>query len=375
MGITPAYLSLLKKGLRPLTPPIMISLENYLSSLNPKIALHFLQPFYVSTLVREMKGEDLGIKELIEQFLVAREVEGKTRATIRFYQNNLERFLWWLETNGVGPRLCDIKAVTLRSFLSYVKNTRNRWRVGSTSSRELPSPATIDAYWRCLQSFFSWLMHQEIITASENPLRKIPRPKVAKKVVRDIPLKLIQQALSLWDVNTLLGARNIAIVLTLLDTGVRLGEISGIRNRDINLDSHVIIIFGKGQKERKVRLEETAFSALQHYLKLRETVDCDYLWVTAQERRLAATGIQTLIRRLCKLGGGVRWSPHSFRNTFAMNYIRARGDTFTLQILGGWEDLEMPRHYTRALQAEDAFEVHRRASPANQLAKSEEGKA
>ncbi|MBN2187001.1 MAG: site-specific integrase [Dehalococcoidia bacterium] len=74
-----------------------------------------------------------------------------------------------------------------------------------------------------------------------------------------------------------------------------------------------------------------------------------------------------MIRRLKKPGGNVRWSPHTFRNTFAINYLRAGGDPFTLQIFGGWEDLKMLRHYIAALKVEDAFSVHQKASPANLL--------
>ena len=67
------------------------------------------------------------------------------------------------------------------------------------------------------------------------------------------------------------------------------------------------------------------------------------------------------------IGGGVRWSAHTFRVTFAVNFMRAGGDVFSLQTLGGWSDLEMPRHYTAALKFEDALKVHRKASPADSL--------
>jgi integrase len=76
-----------------------------------------------------------------------------------------------------------------------------------------------------------------------------------------------------------------------------------------------------------------------------------------------------MIRRLKKLGGNVRWSPHTFRNTFAINFLRAGGDTFSLQTLGGWSDLDMRRHYIAALKIEDAFRVHQKASPADALMK------
>jgi site-specific recombinase XerD len=367
IGITPSYLSQLVKGKRRLTPPVLVALEDYLFSQSPQLALHFLDPFYVLTPLVTMEGEEMGIREVIEQFLVAKEVEGKTPATLDFYRDNLGRFHWWLEVSGVGPELRDITTATIRAFLGYVKNTPNRWQVGSTSSRKLPTMSTVDAYWRTLQSLFSWLIAEETIIPAENPLRKVPRPKVPRKIVQDIPLLLIRKAVELWDPNTFRGARNIAIILIFLDTGIRLGEMAGIRLRDLNLAGAIITVFGKGQKERKVRLEKTAFDALRHYLGLRPSVDSDYLWLTAEGKRFTAPGIQTFVRRLSKLGGNVRWSPHTFRNTFSMNYLRAGGDTFTLMMYGGWEDLEMPRLYTMALRADDAFEVHRRASPANQL--------
>ena len=374
IGISPAYLSYLKSGKRSLTPAILMNLEGYLSSLANPPALNFSDPFCVDTSVQGMiRIKDFHTSELIAQFLEAKEVEGRTRGTLAFYRDNLGRFLWWLKESGTGP---EIKAVTtqkLRSFLAYVKNTKNRWRVGSTSSRGLPTMATVDAYWRTLQSFFAWLVKQEILNEKENPLRKIPRPKVAKKIVQDIPLKLIQCALDLWNQTTFIGARNRAIILILLDTGMRLAEISGIKVRDLSLDDAILTIWCKGQKQRKVRLGEYALNALANYLELRPRVSCQQLWLTGIGKPLSYSGIQSMVRRLSRLGGNVRWSPHTFRTTFAMSYLRAGGDPFTLQILGGWEDLEMPRHYTAALKVEDAFAVHRRVSPANQLRQLQTG--
>jgi len=77
--------------------------------------------------------------------------------------------------------------------------------------------------------------------------------------------------------------------------------------------------------------------------------------------------IQSMVRRLKKLSHGIRWPPHTFRHTFAINYLRSGGDSFTIQILGGWEDLETPRRYSAALRAEDAFRIHEKASPADKL--------
>ena len=86
--------------------------------------------------------------------------------------------------------------------------------------------STVDAYWRTLQSLFSWLVREEVIDEKNNPLKKIPRPKVLKKLIDAIPLEMIKKALDLWSPDTLIGARNRAIIMILLDTGIRLLEIS-----------------------------------------------------------------------------------------------------------------------------------------------------
>jgi site-specific recombinase XerD len=367
LGISNAYLSYIKRGQREITPAfvqkasVLPGLESF-AAAKSNISVSFC------TYIEGMKIRDKpNIKHFIEDFLIAKQVEGKSPATLAFYHQNLERFLWWIQQSALSQNIHRIQTQDLRSFLTYVQTTPKRWKTGSTSSRHLPSMATVDAYWRSLQAFFSWLVKEGEIKMEANPMRKIPRPKVSKKIVQDIPLELIREALDLWDNNTLVGARNRAILLMLLDTGVRLSECANLILPDLNLENGLIKVWGKGQKQRLVRLGKTAREALKHYLPLRGSNTTEKLWLNEAREPISKIGIQTMIRRLKKLGGNVRWSPHTFRNTFAINYLRRGGDPFTLQILGGWEDLEMPRHYSAALKAEDAFEVHRRASPGDSI--------
>jgi len=319
-----------------------------------------------------MARKQFRLTEQIQHFLVAKQVEGKSPATLKFYRENLERFMWWVQQNGVSHDVSKMQVQQLRSFLAYVQTTPNRWGIGSTSSQRLPSMATVDAYWRSLQGFFTWLVKEGVLKAEASPMTKLPRPKVPRKIVQDIPLHMVRRAVDELDISTLVGARNRAIILVLLDTGVRLSECANLTLSDINLDSGLLRVWGKGAKQRLVRVGETAKEALRAYLCSRGANSCELLWLDASQKPFTKHGMQTMIRRLRKLGGNVRWSPHTFRNTFAINYLRAGGDPFTLQILGGWEDLEMPRHYSAALKAEDAFRVHEKASPADFLAAQRE---
>ena len=106
------------------------------------------------------KHRDTGLEQLVRDFLVAKQVEGKTPATLSFYQQNLERFLWWLRTYATSSNIDDIDVQLLRSFLFYIKTTPKRWAIGSKSSEHIPSIITVDAYWRTLQALFSWLVRE-----------------------------------------------------------------------------------------------------------------------------------------------------------------------------------------------------------------------
>jgi site-specific recombinase XerC len=120
--------------------------------------------------------------------------------------------------------------------------------------------STVDAYWRILQSLFTWLVRENVIDIEDNPIKRIPRPKV-QKVVQNIPLELIRKALVKFGRATFLYVRNCAIILILLDTGMRLSECSGIKMADINLGTGLIRILGKGGVKRLVSIGKTAQTA------------------------------------------------------------------------------------------------------------------
>ncbi|MDO8567330.1 MAG: tyrosine-type recombinase/integrase, partial [Dehalococcoidales bacterium] len=219
-----------------------------------------------------------------------------------------------------------------RAFLCYVQTSTNRWGGGSNASIAQASMSTLDTYWRTLQAIFSWFGREGVVGRDLNPLIKIPRPKVPTKVIQDIPLDLIVKALDEWDNTTLIGARNRAILLLLLDTGIRLSECAGINIADLNLRDGTARVWGKGGKQRTIPLSDTVKSVLGSYLLFLPGHEGP-LWVDRNGKPIDKRGIQTMVRKLRKLGGNVRWSPHTFRNTFAVNFLRAGGDPFTTLFL------------------------------------------
>jgi site-specific recombinase XerD len=252
LGISSTYLSLLKNGKRPLSPSLMEKATALVLTYSQESFQDVNSYSQFITLYNVMKsGKDL--KKQIDYFLLAKQVEGKSQDTLDFYSQNLGRFLWWLGLNNIQFDLESIDVNTIRSFLAYVHTATNSWSVGSKYSEKKASMSTVDAHWRTLQSLFIWLARENVIDIEDNPIKRNPRPRV-QKVVQDIPLELIRKALVKFGRATFLCAINCAIILILLNTGMRLSECSGIKMADINQGTGLIHILGKGGLKRLVSI-------------------------------------------------------------------------------------------------------------------------
>jgi site-specific recombinase XerD len=299
------------------------------------------------------------LMDLIQDFLISKEIGGKTEATLDFYRSNLHRFIWWLENQHISTTLESLNSTTIRQFLHYLKTQKHRFGNKSTFRSRLVNRSTVDAYWRTLQSFGSWLVNQDKLRAS--PIKQVEKPGQSKVVVPDIPRDTIITMLDKCG-KSLIGRRNKAIILVFLDTGIRLSEMSRIKMQDLDKTTGLIKVMGKGQKERIVRISTITKSVLGDYLKVRHGKST-FLWENEYGKSLGKHGIKNMIRKFKAMNPNIKISPHVFRHTFAVNLLRAGGDIYSLQTLGGWEDLAMPKMYSQSVQQEHALRVHKKASP------------
>jgi site-specific recombinase XerD len=313
------------------------------------------------------------LKSLVNGFVLTKQTEGKSPRTVEFYSENLRRFLWYASKQDWSD---DIRMLTewhIREFLGYVANEKCRWGLegnGSETSRIKVSHTTVHHYFVVLVNFFRWLVREGFL--KENPTDKIKVAKPKEKVIKPYTNEEIKRMLAVCDKDyehnaRFLGSRNKAIILVLLDTGVRLSELIGMKMDDINISNGNIRVMGKGGKERVVRIGKVAQKALWRYLMHRPDNGKE-LWLNEEGRPLTSSGVQSLIKRL-KERAGVHGSGsvHRFRHTFALNFLRADKNVFNLQYLLGHSELEMVRRYTAALGMEDALKAHESASPADML--------
>jgi len=314
------------------------------------------------------------IKALVKGFILTQRTDCKSPRTIEYYENNMRRFLWYADQQG-WPN--DIRLFTewnIREFLAYVSSEGNRWGIvgnGSESSRPKATYCTVHHYYCVLKAFFNWCVREELITQS--PLHKIKLKNPKLNVIRPYTEQEILKLLSVCDSDfrnnaKFLGSRNKAIILMMLDTGLRVSELADIRLDEIDTEKGWIKVKGKGAKERIVRIGSTAQKALWRYMVYRPENKYDKLWLTEEGTHLTTDGIRIKIQRNKERAGITsKGSCHKFRHTFAINFLRQDRNPFNLQYLLGHSDLRMVRHYVSTLGMEDALKAHENASPADML--------
>ncbi|HAV10112.1 MAG TPA: hypothetical protein DCX22_00605 [Dehalococcoidia bacterium] len=253
-------------------------------------------------------------KQAIDIFLLSCKVEGKSYGTIECYTDKLKGFLWYATNYQWSD---DIKLITtdhLRQFLAYLRETPHRFNSTCPRAMKPCNSTTVQKYYRALSALYNWLINEEIVSIS--PLAKIKVPKAEKKVVKALSNNEVNQLLGILG-NTFDGIRNKAIILVLIDCGLRLGELLNIKVGDIKMDQQLMKVDGK-TGERVVRYGLTTAKALKQYLKLRSNVNGhnESFWLTKKGISLKDSSVETLFIKL-RNKTGIHVHPHLLRHTFA----------------------------------------------------------
>lgn len=234
----------------------------------------------------------------LQMFLDSKRIEGCSERTLQYYRVTVERLL-----QTVTTPIRKICTEEIREYLSGYQQINGCSKV------------TVDNIRRNISSFFSWLEEEDYILKS--PMRRIHKIKTKQPVKEIISDEAIEQ---LRDHCTC--ARDLAMIDLLYSTGMRVGELVNLNIADVNFEARECVVFGKGDKERRVYFDAKAKLHLQNYLHRRQDNN-PALFVTldAPHARLKISGVEVRLRRLGRSLNLYKIHPHKFRRTMATRAI------------------------------------------------------
>lgn len=278
-------------------------------------------------LLKNMKEQEESISETsnydyLKMFIAAKKIEGCSDRTVTYYKSTVEHLLKCIDT--------PIRKITTDEIRSYLAQYQEKGGCSKT---------TIDNIRRNISSFFSWLEEEDYILKS--PMKRIHKIKTVQPVKETISDELIERLR-----DACLCKRDLAIVDLLYSTGIRVGELVRLNIDDISFEERECVVFGKGDKERRVYFDAKAKLHLQDYLKERDD-DNPALFVTldAPHQRLKISGVEIRIRSLGRSINAEKIHPHKFRRTMATRAIDKGMPIEQVQKLLGHSQIDTTMQY------------------------------
>lgn len=246
----------------------------------------------------ELCRQNISNHEFLEMFLTAKQIEGCSERTTKYYRATVNHLLNYLHE--------PIRKVTTETMRQYLVDYQKINNCGKT---------TIDNIRRNISSFFSWLEEEDYILKS--PMRRIHKIKTKKTVKNIISDEEIERLRDSCD-----NIRDTAMVDLLYSTGIRVGELVRLNREDVNFAERECVVFGKGDKERRVYFDAKAKIHLEEYLHSR-TDSNPALFVTLDKPydRLKISGVEIRLRQLGRRLKIEKIHPHKFRRTMATRAI------------------------------------------------------
>ncbi|MNM88226.1 Tyrosine recombinase XerD [compost metagenome] len=308
----------------------------------------------------EMPPESTSVDAARAAFLRYCTVRNLSDKTVDYYRDTIKELQRQLSAQDVHRPI----DVTKDHILTALETKRNSKIVRGRS--DTPADATMDKLIRGWRAFFNWIHTEGFIEV--NPFKGIGTVKSERRVIETFSNAQVKALLDAPNRSTFTGYRDYIIMMTLLDTGIRISELAGACVTGIDWRDRTIKVYGKGRKERIVPFSRTLEKHLREYVEMRGALDTDILFVNIDNEPFKVRGIQQAIQlygRDARIKG-VRVSPHTFRHTFAKMYVMNGGDSFSLQKILGHTSLEIVRMYVN-LFGTDIAKQHAKYSPLERL--------
>jgi site-specific recombinase XerD len=268
-----------------------------------------------------------GLTSWARSFLTAKRAEGRAQTTVKVYAAVLSAFFAFC----IRQRVTTLEAIDPNLLREYLLS-----RAGAGCS-----PADVHKHYRALRTWLRWYEAEAAPDGWRNPIARVKAPKLPEQALDPAPLDVLAELVKLA------GSRDRAILLTLLDTGLRASELTALDVADFDQAECLLTVRrGKGGKARIVPLGTTGRRAVRRWLRERPAGG-SALFCTDDGARLTYWGLRQVVRRLAERAGLPAPALHGIRRAFALGMLRAGVDLLTLSRLMGHSGLSLLARYAK----------------------------
>lgn len=288
----------LPKNEVPIMEEKIIAITNEMAEVLNIAQLKKLQEVLVKAFTTEEPERKPTNHEYLRLFLEAKSIEGCSPRTLQYYEVTVQHLF-----AAVNLPVRKMTTERMREYLSDYQQRRNC------------SKATIDNIRRNISSFFSWLEEEDhILKSPMRRIHKIKTKKTVKEVISDEDIEKLRDSCT--------TLRDLAMIDLLYSTGIRVGELVRLNIEDVNFESRECVVFGKGDKERRVYFDAKTKIHLKNYLESRrDTNRALFVSLLAPYNRLAISGVEIRLRKMGRMLNLKSIHPHKFRRTMATRAI------------------------------------------------------
>jgi site-specific recombinase XerD len=305
------------------------------------------------------------LSTFISSWQLALGTAAKSPKTVRSYTDSARWLCQFLAEHDMPT---DVEGVDASHIRAYLLNEEQRTSAVSAAH-----------HFRNIRVFFAWLA-SEGERENPNPIDGVEAPKVTKKAKAFFTEEELARLLETCSGSTFADRRDTAIIRILIDTGLRVSRLAGLRYdsddesaNDVFLEKSRLRIRLKGGDETWVPIGKKAAAALDKYIRARARhphASSAWLWLGVQGHntaRMTDSGIRDMVGRRGEQAGIQNVHPHRFRRSFADSWLAAGGSPDDLMHITGWKTYDMVREYTEARGIARAHNAHARLSPGDRI--------
>ena len=275
---------------------------------------------------------------------------GLSENSISSYTYDIQGFIDYIETYSPQLTITNCQKADTQAYIYHLAKNIN----ARSQSRQISG----------LKSFFNFLIFEGY--REDSPMDLIDSPKIGRKLPEVLGIKEIDQLLGAIDLSHAQGYRNLTILETLYGSGLRVSELINLKISDLHFDENLLLITGKGNKQRLVPLGEVCKQKLKVYLeevRIHVPVKKEYqdiVFLNQHGRQLTRAMIFTIVRQTAANAGmEKKISPHTFRHSFATHLLENGADLRSIQLMMGHENITTTEvymhldteHLSKSLQA------------------------